>query len=66
VSHYLTYEDSVLDHADQYGNLSAGDAAKLLQDHGFTFDDVYADCHDVSWCHLDARNAEALLAWLGY
>jgi hypothetical protein len=63
---YATYEDSVLDYADQDGNLSHGDASRLLADHGFTLDDIYADNHGVSWCHLDARNAEALLAWLGY
>jgi hypothetical protein len=63
---YVTYEDSVLDHADHHGNLSRGDAAKLLQDHGFTLDDLYEDSHGVSWVHLDERNAEALLAWLGY
>jgi hypothetical protein len=63
---FTTYEESVLDFADMAGNLSHGDASKLLADHGFTLDDVYADNHDVSWCHLDARNAEALLAWLGY
>jgi hypothetical protein len=63
---YLTYEDSVLDHADHNGNLSAGDAAKLLADHSFTWDDVRATSHGVSWVHLKAGNAAALLAWLGY
>ena len=63
---YPSFEDSVLDHADHEGNLSIGDATKLLADHGFRLDDVYADNHGVSWLHLDARNAEALLAWLGY
>jgi len=56
----------VLDHADQDGNLSRADAVQLLGEHGFTLDDLYEDNHGVSWCHLDARNAEALLAWLGY
>ena len=63
---YCTYEESVLDHADHNGNLSHGDAKTLLADHGFTLDDLYADNHGVSWCHLDQRNAEALLSWLGY
>ena len=63
---YLTYEDSVLDHADQAGNLSSGDALKLLTDHGFGWDDVYSDNNGVSWSQLEDRNAEALLAWLGY
>lgn len=63
---YLTYEDSVLDYADQDGNLSHADASKLLADHGFTLDDTYAENRGVPWVALDARNAEALLAWLGY
>jgi len=63
---FTCYEDSVTAHADADGNLSRNDAAKLLSDHGFTFDDVYEDNHGVSSLHLDARNAEALLAWLGY
>ena len=63
---YLCYEDSVLDHADEAGNLSQGDALKLLSDHGFSWGDVHSDNHEVSWVHLEDRNAEALLAWLGY
>ena len=63
---YLTYEYSVLDHADHHGNLSHGDAQALLAQHGFTLDDIYEDNHGVSWVHLDEFNAEALLAWLGY
>lgn len=62
----LSYEDSVIACADEAGNLSRTDAIKLLAEHGFTLDDVYEDNHGVSWAHLDARNAEALLAWLGY
>ena len=63
---YDIYKETVLDHADHDGNLSHGDASKLLADHGFTWEDLYANDHGVSWAHLDARNAEALLAWLGY
>jgi hypothetical protein len=63
---FCTYEDSVLSYADHEGNLSHGDAVKLLADHSFTLDDIYEDDHGVSWVALDARNAEALLAWLGY
>lgn len=63
---YGSYEESVIDHTDDDGNLSRNDAARLLTDHGFTIDDLYADNHGVSWVALDARNAEALLAWLGY
>jgi hypothetical protein len=61
-----TYAESVLDFTDHHGNLSHGDATRLLADHGFTLDDLYADNHGVSWVALDERNAEALLAWLGY
>lgn len=63
---FCTYEDSVLDAADENGNLSYADASKLLSEHGFSLDDIYADSHGVSWVALDERNAEALLAWLGY
>ena len=63
---FCTFEDSVIDAADDDGNLSHADASKLLAEHGFSLEDVYADNHGVSWCHLDERNAEALLAWLGY
>jgi hypothetical protein len=55
-----------LSYADMAGNLTHADAAKLLGDHGFTIDDIYAESNGVSWAHLDGRNAEALLAWLGY
>jgi hypothetical protein len=61
-----TYEDSVIDAADDAGRLSHADAERLLKEHGFTLDDVYEDNHGVSWVALDERNAEALLAWLGY
>lgn len=61
-----TFEDSVLDAADDNGCLSRADAVKLLAEHGFTLDDIYEDSHDVSWVALDERNAEALLAWLGH
>ena len=63
---FCTFEDSVLDAADDNGNLSYVDAQRLLSDHGFTLDDVYEDNNGVSWVALDERNAEALLAWLGY
>ena len=62
----FTTEDFVLSLADEDDNLSGKDAARLLAEHGFTMDDVYADPGDISHFHLDARNAQALLAWLGY
>jgi hypothetical protein len=63
---YITFEDSVIDAADDNGNLSYNDAQRLLKSHGFTIDDLYEDNHGVSWVALDERNAEAILAWLGY
>ena len=59
-------EDSVLEAADENGNLSYEDAERLLADHGFTLADIYTENHDVSWVALDQRNAGALLIWLGY
>ncbi len=63
---FLSYEDSVLDAADDAGNLSFADTCKLLSEHGFALDDVYADSHGVDPVALDEFNAEALLFWLGY
>jgi hypothetical protein len=63
---FLSYEDSVLDAADDAGNLSLADTRKLLSEHGFTLDDVYADSHGVDPVALDERNAESILHWLGY
>jgi len=62
----MTYADTVLDHADQEGNLSHADASRLLREHGCSLIDLYEDDHGISAIHLDERNAEALLAWLGY
>lgn len=61
-----TYEESVLSYADENGNLTRADAVQLLGEHGFTLGDVYEDDHGVSAIHLDERNAQALLWWLGY
>jgi hypothetical protein len=63
---FFSYEDSVLDAANDAGNLSLADTRKLLSEHGFTLDDVYADPHGVDPVALDEFNAEALLHWLGY
>lgn len=62
----MTYEDSVLDYADENGNLTYKVANQLLREHGFTHDDVYEDRHGVDPVALDAHNAQALLYWLGY
>jgi hypothetical protein len=63
---YCCYEDSVLEAADENGNLSLADAIKLFADHSERFDGIYEDNRGISWVALDERNAEALLAWLGY
>ena len=63
---YCCYEDSILAAADENGNLSYAQAQRLLADHGETLDAIYEDKRGVSWVALDERNAEALLAWLGY
>lgn len=63
---FTTYEDSVLAAADDDGRLSRDDAERLLADHGASLHEIYEDNHGVSWAALDERNAEALLAWLGY
>ena len=63
---FVSYEDSVLEAADENGNLSYADAERLLSEHGATLEDVYEDDNGVDPVALDSRNAEALLAWLGY
>jgi len=63
---FLSYEDSVIDAANENGNLSLADAVKLFVEHGERFDHIYEDNRGISWVALDERNAEALLAWLGY
>jgi hypothetical protein len=64
---FLSYEDSVLEAADDDGNLSYAQAQRLLAEHGFTLGDLQDDDHDADFQEaLNARNASALLAWLGY
>jgi len=63
---FTCFEDSVIASSDENDNLSAKDAARLLAEHGFTMDDVYAEPGEISHFSLDARNAHAILAWLGY
>ena len=62
----FTYRDSVLDHADDNGNLSQADAEQLLGEHGFTLAHVYADLQGFDSGAVDACDAETLLGWLGY
>jgi hypothetical protein len=58
---FCTYEDSVIDCTDENGNLSAVDAARLVEDHSLLPSDAIGELGAVHWL-----NAEALLAWLGY
>lgn len=58
--HLMTYEQSVLDAADEFGYLSRVDAMRLLKDHGVTALDAYVSM-DKPIC-----DAQALLHFLGY
>ena len=55
-----TYEDSVLDAADDDGNLDLNDACHLLNQHDALLTDYISETGDKQ------LNAEGLLAWLGY
>ena len=59
---YSSYSESVLDHADEYGELSVAVIQQLLNEHGLwdTIDDLKMELGDV-W-----NNAETFLIWLGY
>jgi hypothetical protein len=64
---FCCYEDSVIAAADEHGNLSYPDACRLLADHGVTWADLYEDPFALSqWPKVQAKNAETLLACLGY
>jgi hypothetical protein len=63
---FTSYEESVIDHADEDGNLTDSDASRLLKEHGFSWWHVLADAHGINLEALSNNNAEALLAWLGY
>ena len=63
---FCTYEQSVLAYADHQGNLSRGDAAALLSEHGFSLPNLACHQRGISWAALAQFNAEALLSWLGY
>jgi len=56
----MTYEQSVLDAADEFGYLSRVDAMRLLRKHGKTAIDAYLSM-DKPIC-----DAQALLHYLGY
>ena len=56
-----TYTDSVIDAADDYGNLSLADAKHLFAEHG----NDYWQAHELDGMPL-TLNAVKLLNWLGY
>ena len=57
----ITFEDSVLRYADEYGNLSLKIAKQLFEEHGSD----YWDAHFNEGMPI-TLNAEKLLSWLGY
>ncbi len=56
----MTYEQSIMDAADEYGYLSRADAMRLLRDHNVSALDAYVSM-DKPVC-----DAQALLNFLGY
>lgn len=63
---FFSFEESVLAYADHQGNLSRGDAAALLSEHGYSLSDLACHQRGISWTELAQLNAQALLTWLGY
>lgn len=59
-SHTMTYEESVLNAADDAGLLTSKDAKRLLRDHGVSAADAWMDLGD------SATDAAKLLEYLGY
>lgn len=57
---HMTYEDSVLLCADEYGCLTLQDAKRLLEEHGSDYWEAHKDGMPLT------LNAEKLLNWLGY
>lgn len=64
--YYSSFEESVLDAADNQGNLSRKDAARLLQAHGFTLKDAAEDANGEPPHKVAQHHAQTLLNWLGY
>ena len=56
----MTYEESVLNAADDAGLLTSKDAKRLLRDHGVSAADAWMDLGD------SATDAAKLLEYLGY
>ena len=57
----MTYEDSVLHYADDYGNLTLSVAKQLFKEHGSD----YWKAHEEEGFPI-TLNAEKILNWLGY
>ena len=57
---FFSYEDSVLDAADDAGKLTSADAHRLCTDHGCQLAAYAIETGDLS------NDAEGLLEWLGY
>ena len=57
----MTYEESVLDCADEYGCITLKDAKRLFAEHGSD----YWDAHFKDGMPI-TLNAAKLLDWLGY
>ena len=55
-----TYEESVLDCADEYGNLSLRGAEQLFKHHGSDYWDAHKQGMELT------LKAHKLLTWLGY
>ena len=64
--YFDTFEESVLDAADNNGNLTERNAARLPKAHGFTLKDAADDAHGESATKLAQHHAQTLLNWLGY
>ena len=56
----MTYEQSVLDCADEYGCITLKDAKRLFEEHGSDYWEAHKEGMPIT------LNAEKLLDWLGY
>ena len=56
----MTYEESVFEYADEYGNLSLEAAKQLFKDHSSDYWAAHKDGMELT------LKAEKLLDWLGY
>jgi hypothetical protein len=64
---YDSFEQSVLDHADEHGNLTYSEATHLLKMHNTTWKDAYSDVFGFThWPRMQSCHAQTLLEFLGY